>query len=360
MKLTARRVTQNGTTFYETALPAEELVDEELFHPDRWNTISNSGYQREVNEPHARRIAAYLGQPDGDNVLPTSLIINYRVPLDVTVIEGDMVEINIRPGLIGYLVDGQHRIAAARRAIEDGTDLSKYEFGVTITQFKLDEEMSHFRNINTSANRPPKGLGQIINARLSEEFGRPTANVTDQATNRVVALVSRLSSDIDSPWYGKIAMGGIRKRSFHTTVQSQVVRALLPLFTAGRFYDPNERSEHIYQIVLNYWRAVAEVWPEAVGNYEQSMIMRTNGLEPLTHILSRILTLKINPTYEDFKEILSSIRANTHTDDVAWARTKGAIMDKRYGYSVSKGHTVIADFLWSGVDSRVKSTVGAE
>lgn len=360
MKLTARRVTQNSTVFYETAIGAETLVDEDAFHPDRWNTMDNSGYQREINEPHARRIASYLGNEEGDNVLPTSLIINYRTPLVVRDLEDEMVELDIRPGLIGYIVDGQHRLAAANRAIEEGTDLSKYEFGVTITQFTLAEEMSHFRNINTSANRPPKGLGQVINARLSEEFGRPTANVTDQATNRVVALVSRLSSDSESPWYGKVAMGGLRKRSFNTIVQSALVKAFLPLFTAGRFYDPAERPEHIYQIVLNYWKAVEHVWPTAVANEQNSIILRANGAEPLIIILSRILTLKVNPSYADMVDLLSSVRLNTGTTDADWARDKGKIMDKRYGYSLSIGHKLIADFLWTGVDSRIKSTVGAD
>lgn len=361
MKLLARRVKQNGTIFYETAIPAMELINENVFHPDRWNTISNEGYQREINEPHAQRIANYLSQKEGDNVLPTSIIINYRQPFNVTVIRDDLVEINIPASLIGFIVDGQHRITGVRKAVDDGRDMDNYEFGVTITRFSLDEEMVHFRNINTSANRPPKGLSQIINAKLSQEFGRTASNLTEQATDRVVAMVSRLTSDPDSPWYGRIAMGGLRKRSFHTTVQSQFVHSFLPMFISGRFYDPTERSEHIYQILLNYWRAVQTTWPEAMNNPDSSVIQRIIGLEPLNQVLNRILNnVKLNPTYEDFISILSAISKNLELKDSDWDRAKGKISDRRYGYSTNRGHTIIADYLWTGVDSRVKSALGVD
>lgn len=357
MKFYAREVRQGETVFYETAIAAGNITDERFYQPDRWDTLSNEGYQREVNEGHARRIMQHLKNTDSTNVLPTNLVINFRKPLAIarTQYEG-VVEIEVPDSSFpGYVIDGQHRIAAIRKAIDDGVELDNYQMGVTITRFSLKDEMVHFRNINVTANRPPKGLSQVIGARLTEEFDTPALTAKDQATNRTVAILSRLTSDPGSPWYGKVAMGGVRKRSFHTTVQSQVISSMVGMFMNGRFADPTERTDHVYNLFLNWWKAVAEVFPEAVNNTDSSIIMRVGGFYPLHIILGRVLSsLNPNPTYGDMVQILTDIRTNLNLDETAWDRDRGGLAQRIYGYSINRGHTVLADLLWSGVDQRTK------
>lgn len=365
IKLFARRVQQGDTVFYETALDANDLVNEDTISVDRWNNSSQKGYQREVNEHHVRRIANYMkGNVGNTNVLPSNVIINWRDPFKVTDLGRGLVEIDLQD-FPGYVVDGQHRVEAAREVISDlrdkGEDLEGYEFGVTVTNFSLEEEMVHFKNLNTTANRPAKGLSQIIGHQLNTLSGVAPTTWTEQATNRAVALTVRLATDIESPWYGKIAIGGIRKRNFHITVQASMVTSLLPLFTNGRFSDPKMSSEHIYQSVLAYWKAVETVWPEAMANPDASTIQRTSGLNPLNKIMNKIFNnLIINPIQSDFEKILKDIRSNLSFEDEDWATgNSGKAAMLRAGYSNNKGMNIITDYLWSGVSEATKRSFQA-
>lgn len=350
LTITARRVKQGDVTFYETAIAAGNLTDKDVYKVDAWNLATGEGYQREINPQHARKLTRYLETNDGKtNVLPQPVVINFRAPFQVKDLGNGMVEITINQWP-GYVIDGQHRIQAVEKAIEEGTDLTDYEFGVTLTNFPIEQEMIHFRNLNYTGNRPPKGLGQTITQQLNAKFGWQPRNWTEQAQNRATTVAMKLGMDIESPWYNKIALGGIRKRSFHTTVQAQLVKTLEPLFISGRFSDPNEDVKHTYELVLGFWKAVAVVWPEAMENSQGSLIQRTGGYAPLNRLMGRIFTnIDINASQEDIVGLLQQVKSNLGVDDLAWGSAAGMIRNLRSGYTESKSTTVICDFLWDGI-----------
>lgn len=359
IKLTARVVTQGDTKFYYTSIPAVDLLDESRFMVDRWNNTSQRGYQREVNEPHTRHIAQFIrgNATPTTNVLPTPIVINVRGTLHVSAPDAhNIVQIEIPASEQGYIIDGQHRIAGARKVAEDDDHaiLDTYEFGVVITNFNLQHEMIHFKNLNGTSNRPSKSLAQVIGHQLYEATGIAPITWSEQATNSAVALTIRLSTDSQSPFYGKISVGGIRKRSFHTTVQSAMVEALLPLFLNGRFSDPSLSPAITYQYVLDFWKAVALVWPEAMANPESSIIQRTVGVKPMTKILTKIFNnITVNPSPAQFLSILTDIRENLNLNDESWTtRPQAQLNSLRAGYSLNRGTTIIADFMWSGIDPK--------
>jgi DGQHR domain-containing protein len=337
-----------------------DLLDDTRYDVDRWNNTSQRGYQREVNDPHARRIAQYMkGKIEQTNVMPTPIVVNFREDILVvpTSIEG-VVRLEIADGIVGYIMDGQHRINGISKVAKDNeATLEGYEFGVTITNLPLEQEMIHFKNLNATANRPAKGLSQVIGYQLYEMTGQAPVTYTDQATNLAVALAIRLATDVASPLYGKVAIGGIRKRNFHTTVQSSLVTGLLPLFTNGRFSDHSMKPEQTYQYVLDFFKAVESVWPEAVANPDASTILRTIGLQPLFKILSKVFNnLNLNPSQADFESILVDIRTNLGVDDDSWAtRPQAQLNSLRAGYSLNRGNAVISDYLWSGVETKAHS-----
>lgn len=354
MKLIARVVHQGDQQFFETAIPALELIDDDLFRPDRWNPVNNEGYQRELSQEHARRIQQFLKGDNGTNVLPTNVIINSRKPLRVEPMGNGMVQIELRDFPL-YIIDGQHRISAMRQAEENGTaDLSNYELGVTLTQFNLRDEMIHFRNINGRANRPPKALSDVLMGRLAEEFGLVPNSIEEQSIIRANRVVMRLATDINSPWYGKIALGGTRRRAFHITVQSAMTSSMRAMFSNGRFSDPDENTETIYRIFADFWEAIAEVWPETMENPYQYLIMRGGGFFAWHRVLSRILTnLNFNPTKEEFLAALTELRQNTDWDSQFWlfttrGNTSGArqmMIASGSGGSNNRG-AVLADMIW--------------
>lgn len=362
VQLLARVVKQDDRTFYQTALPAADLLNDELFQVDRWNNTTQRGYQREVNEPHSRRIAQYIkGKTALTNALPTNVVVNVRGNLDVapTTIP-DIVHITISDNHPGYIIDGQHRIKSFEKVNADNeTTLENYEVGVTVMNVPIEEEMVQFKNLNSTANRPAKGLGQVIGHQLYKMTGEAPVTFTEQAVNSAVAMTIKLSTDVESPFHGKIAIGGIRKRNFHTTVQSSMVNALLPLFLNGRFSDPSMSAEKQYQYILEFWKAVDATWPEAIANPDSSTIMRTTGITPLTKVLSKIFNnLNLTPTEEDFEDILTDIKRNLVVTDDDWALSPRAKLNGiRAGYSLNKGNTLVADYLWTGVSTKKHSKV---
>lgn len=353
MKVTARVVTQGDTKFYETAIPALELIDDELFRPDRWNPINNEGYQRELSQEHARRIQQFLKGEGGTSVLPTNIILNSRKPFRVTQIGDGLVEIEFKDFPL-YIIDGQHRISALRQAEENGTtDLTHYELGVTLTNFQLRDEMIHFRNINGRSNRPPKALSDVLMGRLAEEYGLVPSSIEEQGTIRANRVVMRLATDPNSPWYGKVALGGTRRRAFHLTVQSALTTSMRNMFTNGRFSDPEENVDTIYHIFANFWEAIAEVWPEAMENPYQYLFMRGGGFFAWHKVLSRILTnLNFTPTKEQFVEALTGLRDTTGWDATFWQfSTLGSPNGARQLMAAGGGNTtqrggVLSELIW--------------
>lgn len=381
--LTAYPVKQGGTTFYLSALPAADLIDDDHFRVDHWNATNQEGYQREINQSHAHRLARYLGKAyvtDDDNTrtrqesgksiqaqavttnaLPSSIVINFRHPLAVTPIPDSNGAVSIKlDEWPGYFIDGQHRIEAVKEILEqdENSDLAEYEFAVTLTNFSLEEEMIHFRNLNSTANRPPKGLNEAISHSLYAKYGRTPASFGEVSRNRATGITMHIATDQTSPWYGKIALGGVRKRAMHTTVQSQFTQSMMGLFNRGRFSDPSESLDRIYDLENNFWLAVQAVWPEAVNNVESSMIQRPGGFFPLHRLLERIFNnLKLNPTEEDFTTLLQAIRSNAGLTGNGWVRHVGTIDQLRLGYSENRGYVIVADYLWNAIDDATKAKV---
>lgn len=376
--LTAYPVVQNNTRFYLTAINAVDLTNEDAWRVDRWNATTKEGYQREINQAHAHRLARYLGrayegQPDAPpklgghatmsatpinttNVLPGSIVINFRKPLLVDPIAGGGGALKLTlVDFPGYIIDGQHRIEGVREDIGNGVEFGDYEFPVTLTEFSLEEEMIHFRNLNTTANRPPKGLNDAISHSLYTKYGHIPATWSEIAANRATGITMRIASELASPWYGKVALGGVRKRAQHTTVQAQFSQSLKTLFVSGRFSDTSENIDHIYGMIRDYWLAVSTVWPEAMSSIESSLIQRPTGMFPLHRLLERIFNnVKTSPSREDFEILLQSIRHNIGLTDAGWYRGTGTIDQMSRGYSTSRSYVIIADYLWAAIDDKTK------
>jgi DGQHR domain-containing protein len=318
MKLVAKEVVQNGTKFYLTSIPAEEVIDESLFLPDRWNPVTNEGYQREPSKEYARRIQFFISGEGGTNVLPTNVIINSRKPLKINRIANGMVEIDLETRDFPLtIIDGQHRIMALRNAIADGSaDLDHYELGVTLTNFSIQDEIVHFRNINGRANKSPKALNDLLMGKLADEYGITPQTIEEQATIRANRVVLRLATDPESPWYNHIALGGMRRRSFHLSVQSSIATSMRTMFSSGRFSDPDENPDKIYQIFKSWWVSLAEVWPDAFENPESYVFMRQGGFYVWHRVLARVLTnANFNPTQAQMYEALNGLREKTGWDD---------------------------------------------
>lgn len=135
--------------------------------------------------------------------------------------------------------------------------------------------------------------------------------------------------------------------------QSSFATAIEPMFITGRFSDPNESLENVYELINGFWKAVEKVWPEAVANPDQYMIQRMSGVYPLNRLMSRIFsTINTQASEEEIEKLLFQIRENLGVDDLAWGRSAGLIRNIRAAYSSNRGHVAVTDYLWNGLDRR--------
>ena len=210
------------------------------------------GYQRPEVGAHVRAIRQYLETPGA--LLPNAIVLAFdeRVRYDerlghlVIPFDPEAPE-HERPA---WIVDGQQRTAALRDAELAG------EFFVAVVGFHATTEQQRSQFILVNNTKPlPKGL---IYELLPDTTG-PLPRL--YARKQLPAmLVSRLNSDEDSPFRGRITMptapdGYIKDNSVLRMVEASI--------TDGTLFDLREDPEAALLVLKTYWEAVRLTWPDA-------------------------------------------------------------------------------------------------
>lgn len=344
MKLYARLVKQNGTELFQTALSPEELVSEEHFRVDRWSPDGGTGYQRELNLNHIRNIARYLQGEEDTNVLPTTIILNSRTPFKKTDKGNGFYEIEIDRWPL-YITDGQHRIDSFKININNGQDFSNYFVPVTITNFTLEEEIAHFRKINTTQNRASVGLNQQLRSVLANQYGMDLTP-EERAEDRAVKIITRLATDPESPWYDRIQLGGRRRTLQQTAAQGTFVRAIRRMFQSGRFNNPEEDMNQVYQVFFDFWSAVADCFPEAFATPTKYDIQGPAGLHAWCAVMERLLSLNLRPSRSQMVQAIESMKDRVHMDDSYWEKSRGKARQTMRQFGHKQAYSLLSDELW--------------
>jgi DGQHR domain-containing protein len=200
--------------------------------------------------------------------------------------------------LPGWIVDGQQRAAAIRDASVD-------RFPICVVSFiAADPAQQREQFILVNSTKPlPKGL-------IYELLPSTTAKLPTILQRRrfPAYLADRLNHDTDSPLKGLIQTptnpAGIVK-------DNSVLRMLEQSMTEGALYlhyDPSKsgpgQSEPMLRILKAYWRAVAEVFPEAWGKSpRRSRLMHGAGIVASGLVMDAITDRfgkKVLPTSDEF------------------------------------------------------------
>lgn len=307
----AALVRQGSLRLYATSLQVRDLRRPNFYTINKLDPDDTGpGYQRLLNEGRAKRLADYLldGQAEKDAFLPTSIFLatNKNILFDssTNTITFDVNEIGPF-----NVVDGQHRIAGLVLAAEKNSEMLEFEIPVNIA-VNLDEisQMCHFLIVNTTQKSVDRAIEQQIVARLTKMIGlekTPTMprwirrQVEKGEDARALAVANHLNIDPASPWFGKIRMANddddegatINQKSFITSLRRHIFSANNPL--SNPVWDGNRPM-----ILLNYWKAVAELLVD--GSETPTVIFKTNGVE-LFHAVSPTVFTHL-ATKQDFKK----------------------------------------------------------
>lgn len=236
-------VNQKEHTFKLTSLPAGLLT-----------RISYAAVRRKDEEPGAvQRVlngARISGIKDfairmGD--FPASIVLNWNSGVLVTNV--DKIEIPDLPKL-AQIIDGQHRVAGLKSAIEEDPSVEDYEIPVAIYE-GLDTAKSAriFISINTEQRPAPKSL-------VFDLYGVTSSDLMDPSAIRSSDIVGHLSSE-GQPYYTWIKLPN-QDRQRGGVALSTAVSAIKPLVDAKGILEQVGITELEVQkaIFSNYFSAL--------------------------------------------------------------------------------------------------------
>lgn len=283
-KLPILEITQPVGTFYVGKMNSKRLI--KIAKTVRRD--ESGGIQRSLSEERSRAIAKYCQDPDA--AFPTPIILAVR--------EEDVISVKELAGTPGIyelvfddqkhfaeILDGQHRVEGIKAADDFETDL------MIVVMFDLTEEEKAyiFSTINSNQTKVDKSL-------IYDLF-ELSAERSPYKTCHEIARI--MNSDPQSPFYGRLKMLGKKGQSNTVLSQGTFVSYLCRLISNRpqedmirikrgeeleeypryvlRQYFIRERDDVILKILMNYFGAVAAVFPEEWEQSDKYILAKTTG-----------------------------------------------------------------------------------
>ena len=289
MSKPAVELRQGGRALYITSLTVSELAAPGFCSVDELDTGDDSGFQRVLEEPRAKRLAADMvkARAAARAFLPTTVLLATGRALDydparrVVSFDPDAAKFNV--------VDGQHRINGMRRAVAQDESLANFPVAAVIAAGLDDKDQTyHFYLVNTKQKSVDKSVEQMLMARLRnmDDLGERGVFIPDRILREVrrkdgvrdaLHIVTRLNSDPRSPWFQRVRMANEPSGPRTTIKQNAFVNSVKKyLLVAGYELNSSKRHEETRHAMLrDYWRAVEDVFVE--GDARESVAFRHSG-----------------------------------------------------------------------------------
>ena len=295
MRLKAFAIRQRGGRIqfeiYVSTLPAHQLIERCTI--DRWTPENTEGYQR---LPDERRLSGgrgsvvrYLMKELG--CFPTSVLLNVRGDLSFET-ELDLGWCALGEVTIGddeklWLIDGQHRVEALKRAVERNADFEEYPVIVSLLRLpKRFDELMLFYIVNRRQRSVPTDLAYRHLQRMLWEKG--TEWLYELEGRRGVRLglateiVDYLNEDPRSPWRGRVRRVGEDRREEHIIHDKSLIRSVAEILKEKVFEGMSIRE--LADLLTDFWNAVSEVYPRAFMEPRGYTLLATPGIFSL-HML---------------------------------------------------------------------------
>jgi DGQHR domain-containing protein len=285
------------------------LTAEEIFKVADISRVSRDqggdliGYQRLEVKEHVKDIAAYLASDRP--LFPNAIIMALSPVVRFTSIRGPKasdgyavsgtLQIPLpengepRPG---WIVDGQQRALALSQSRNP-------KFPVPVSAFIADTielQRDQFMRVNNAKPLSPRLITELLPEVASPISSRLAARQLPSA------LVDALNRDDKSPFKGLIkrtSTGPEHARSAVVT-DTSLVNAIEESLRSGclaiyRNLAGQYDTDAIWQVLLCYWTAVKETFPDAWGKApSESRLMHGVGIRSMGHLMDRVMgTLNI-------------------------------------------------------------------
>lgn len=265
---------------------AGDLVDRYVI--PRRDTRNKKGYQREVSVARVNKLATELKA--GRVNLPTAVLLNVRGFIADDLVErGEQLFLRLN-GKSLYVVDGQHRLEALRKLVQEDSE-SWADFRVTficLLGAVEDEEMWEFYVVNSTAKSVRTDLAyDLLKQKAESDPDVMSGLVESGQTWKVDAqrLVEKLEAS-SSIWRGRIRLPGEPKGGT-TITSSGMVSSVKPLLAHPYFGAVG--TDNQVRILDAFWQGVGEVLPDAMRAPEAYVLQKMTGTLVLHSIMIVVL-----------------------------------------------------------------------
>jgi DGQHR domain-containing protein len=309
-----------GISIFVSTMSALDLL--ERCSVDRWTTDNTKGYQR---LPLVKRfsegkgsIVRYLMKEIG--CFPTSILLNVRGELSFE--EGeDMGWCTLGDLDIGdeelWLIDGQHRMEALKRAIDRNADFEKYPVIVSILQLpnRFDELML-FYIVNRRQRGVPTDLAYRHLQRMLWEKGTDWLYELEGRRGVLLGLateiVDYLCDDPRSPWYGRIRRVAETKTDDHIIQDKMMIRSVADVLKE-KVFEGLPVSD-MADLLIDFWNTIVWLYPAVFDESRHYTLLAAPGIYSLhmlfPYVYSRCVTVGV-VNEDEMRNVLEPLLTET-------------------------------------------------
>ncbi len=249
-----------------------------------------AGYQRPVSQARVNKLATDLR--DGHVDLPTAVLLNIRAASDSLLEKITNTTGIFRPnGHQLFVVDGQHRLAALAKLVEEDPERwSEYEvsFVCMIGATEL-EEMRQFYVVNSTAKSVRTDLALDLLKQQAEADPQLMASLIEKGEDWKVegqTITEALAQT--RLWRGRIRFPG--DPTAETTIGSAgIVSSLKQLLSTPYFGQIS--TENKVKILEAYWTGIEQVIPDAFREPTEYAIQKSGGVMIMHALLVSVIEL---------------------------------------------------------------------
>jgi DGQHR domain-containing protein len=279
VKHEAIRLRQRSLTFYLLKMHASEIVD--ISYVAARGASDEAGAVQRILNP--RRISSIREYTLKVGSYPSSIILNWvNTKYDVSLDKGHIVIPLVERS--AQIIDGQHRVAGIRAAIDDNADIGELEIPVALYKHLGTKECADiFLSINTEQKPVQKSL-------VYDLYGLASEYIVDFEASRAKDIATTLNEQDDSPYFGFIKFPGpARKRG--GIALSTVVSAIKPLVAEKGVFEQAGLIglDTQTKAIVNYFHALCEMYGDEWDNKDNAFIYAAGFAGAIDFLKNRLL-----------------------------------------------------------------------
>jgi DGQHR domain-containing protein len=289
VKVVTGQKLHSGAPVVSGFIPAGVLIPDGYMIP-AYDTRTRQGYQRQPQEARINSLANDLRK--GRTDLPTAILLNLHGVDAKTVLHNDSLRLagdDAKPFRFN-VVDGQHRILALKKLIEEDSDRWSPFLIPFVSFLNADdrEEMKQFYIVNSTAKSVKTDLALTLLRTLADGDSDVYEALQERGKQWQVdgqTLVEKLAND-SRIWRNRIRLPSMDKGE--TTIPSaSLVTSLKPLLSSP--YFGRLKVEDQMRVIDAYWHGIREVLRPAFDAPEEYTVQKGVGVIVLHAVFPHVL-----------------------------------------------------------------------